>query len=93
MSFKEDEKIKIYYCSLVYLLIGLHNVTEIRLGHLSAVNPEAGSVEGDLDLLHVPHPDLTLLHLLQVQVEGALVQHDCPACASETFLHALGRIK
>ena len=76
-----------------YLLIGLHHMTEICLGHLSAINPEARSVEGDLNLLHVLHPDLALLHLLQLQVERALVQDDCTACTSETFLHALGRIK
>ena len=86
-------KNKSFTARFSYLLIGLYHVAKIRLGHLSAVNPEAGSVEGDLDLLHVPHPDLALLHLLQVQVEGALVQEDCPTCASETFLHALGRIK
>ena len=37
------------FINFSYLLVRLHHVAEIRLRHLPAVDPEAGSVEGDLD--------------------------------------------
>ena len=74
----------------MHLLVGLHDVAEVSLGHLPSVDPEAGSVEGDLDLLHVLDPELALLHLLQRQVEGALVQQDGAAGAAHVVPAALG---
>ena len=74
----------------MHLLIGLHDVAEVSLGHLPSVDPEAGSVEGDLHLLHVLDPELALLHLLQRQVEGALVQQDGAAGAAHVVAATLG---
>ena len=73
----------------MYLLIGLHDVAEVSLGHLPSVDPEAGSVEGDLHLLHVLDPELALLHLVQRQVEGALVEQDGAAGAAHVVAAAL----
>ena len=74
----------------MYLLIGLHDVAEVSLGHLPSIDPEAGSVEGDLDLLHVLDPELALLHLVQRQVEGALVEQDGAAGAAHVVPATLG---
>ena len=48
-------------------LVGLHQVAEVRLRHLPAVNPEAGTVERDLLAGHVLHTGLALVRLVDVE--------------------------
>ena len=72
-------------------LVGLHQVAEVRLGHLSAVNPEAGTMERDLLPRHVLHTGLALVRL--VDVEDPALDDDGAAGATKTVPCVLRRIK
>ena len=58
-------------------LVGLHQVAEVRLGHLSAVNPKASPMESHLNILHLLYTKSTRLGQLgRFQVHGGFLQQD-----------------